>query len=211
MARTFEWSNRTNVACWVAGATGYGSVMNDLYEVLQVRRGAEPEVIRAAYRALARKHHPDFGGTPERMAAINEAWAVLGDPAKRAAHDSLPQPSAPASPFAPAYTSHATAEPPPPATGRGLAGRRQSEQGGSGTVIDFGRYAGWTVGRLVQHDPDYLEWLARTPIGRRLTAEIQAALAERESTAASLRPTPQPQQRGRSFIRPWASAATLAR
>jgi curved DNA-binding protein CbpA len=52
----------------------------DLYEVLQVDRGAEPEVIRAAYRALARRNHPDFGGDARRMATINEAWNVLGDP-----------------------------------------------------------------------------------------------------------------------------------
>jgi hypothetical protein len=77
-------------------------------------------------------------------------------------------------------------------------------------VLDFGRYAGWTVGRLVDHDPDYLEWLARTPIGRRLTSEIEAALARRESAAAALRPTPQP-QRHRSFIRPWATASSAAR
>ena len=183
--------------------------MNDLYEVLQVRGGAEPEVIRAAYRALARKHHPDFGGSPERMAAINEAWAVLGDPAQRHAYDSRPRTSASSSPYAAASTSQSGAEP-PPTTGRGLAGRRQSDQNGAGTVIDFGRYAGWTVGRLVQHDPDYLEWLARTPIGRRLTAEIQAALAERASEAAALRPTRQPEHR-RSFTRPWATAGTPAR
>jgi curved DNA-binding protein CbpA len=186
--------------------------MNDLYEVLQVRRGAEPEVIRAAYRALARKHHPDFGGSPERMAAINEAWAVLGDPAQRAAYDSGPQASPPSSPYAAASTGQPAAEPPPPpaTTGRGLAGRRQSDQREAGTVIDFGRYAGWTVGRLVQHDPDYLEWLARTPIGRRLTSEIEAALAERATEAAALRPTHQPERR-RSFTRPWATAGTPAR
>lgn len=187
--------------------------MNDLYEVLQVRRGAEPEVIRAAYRALARKHHPDFGGSPERMAAINEAWAILGDQARRAAYDARPHAHTPASPYASAAQPSVATEPPPPpspATGRGLAGRRPQDQSGSGTVIDFGRYTGWTVGRLVEHDPDYLEWLARTPIGRRLTAEIEAALAQRASAAAALRPTPQP-QRGRSFIRPWATAGSAAR
>jgi curved DNA-binding protein CbpA len=185
--------------------------MNDLYEVLQVRRGAEPEVIRAAYRALARKHHPDFGGSPERMAAINEAWAILGDPAQREAYDARPQAPVVASPYAAAPATQASPEPPVAATGRGLAGRRPQEQQGSGTVIDFGRYAGWTVGRLVKHDPDYLEWLARTPIGRRLTVEIQAALAERATEAASLRPSSQPLQRRRSFVRPWATAGSGAR
>ena len=79
----------------------------------------------------------------------------------------------------------------------------------SGTAIDFGRYAGWTVGNLVDHDPDYLEWLARTPIGRRLTAEIETALARRASQATALRPAPQP--RRRSLLRPWAAVSSPAR
>ena len=186
--------------------------MHDLYEVLQVRRGAEPEVIRAAYRALARKHHPDFGGSPERMAMINEAWAILGDQAQRATYDARAQPSAPGNAFAPTTAARPTAAAEPTApTGRGLAGRRPNDQRDTGgSVLDFGRYTGWTVGRLVEHDPDYLEWLARTPIGRRLTSEIETALARSAADSAALRPTVQPQQR-RSFIRPWATAGSSAR
>ncbi len=29
------------------------------------------------------------------------------------------------------------------------------------TVLDFGRYAGWSFGQIARHDPDFLEWLAR--------------------------------------------------
>jgi molecular chaperone DnaJ len=185
--------------------------MNDLYEVLQVRRGAEPEVIRAAYRALARKHHPDFGGEPERMVAINEAWATLGNPTRRSAYDNQPQAVTPASTYgSPSTPNAANSEPPPAPTGRGLAGRRP-DQGGSGSVIDFGRYAGWTIGRLVEHDPDYLEWLARTPIGRRLTSEIDTALARRAAEAEARRPMAQSAPRRRSFARPWAAAGSSAR
>jgi curved DNA-binding protein CbpA len=185
--------------------------MYDLYEVLQVRQGAEPEVIRAAYRALARKHHPDFGGSPERMAMINDAWAVLGNQVRRAAYDAREQTGSNGSRFAPAAASAhaATAAPEPPtapARTGGLSGRRPQDPRDSGSVLDFGRYAGWTVGRLVEHDPDYLEWLARTPIGRRLTGEIEAALAKRELAAAALHPTPQP-KRQRSFGRPWSTAS----
>ena len=61
--------------------------MSDHYEVLQVHPRAEPDVIRAAYRILARKYHPDMGGDANRMIAINDAWDVLGDPARRAAYD----------------------------------------------------------------------------------------------------------------------------
>lgn len=33
-------------------------------------------------------------------------------------------------------------------------------------MLDFGRYEGWSLGELVVHDPEYLEWLERMPIGR---------------------------------------------
>src|SRR3954454_4366912 len=59
------------------------------YKVLQVDPEAEDEVIQAAYRRLAQKYHPDIAG-PEaasRMTAINAAWELLRDPARRAAHD----------------------------------------------------------------------------------------------------------------------------
>ena len=58
--------------------------------MLQVDSEAEDEVIQAAYRRLARKYHPDLAETPEaaaRMAAINAAWELIGDPAARAAFD----------------------------------------------------------------------------------------------------------------------------
>ena len=55
--------------------------MSEHYEVLQVSPRAEPEVIAAAYKALARKyhpdHHPDKAMAEERMARINEAWEAL--------------------------------------------------------------------------------------------------------------------------------------
>ena len=61
--------------------------MPDYYEVLQVSPRAEADVIRAAYRTLARKYHPDHGGDARRMIALNDAWDVLGDPARRADYD----------------------------------------------------------------------------------------------------------------------------
>jgi curved DNA-binding protein CbpA len=62
----------------------------DPYKTLQVDPEAEDEVIAAAYRRLARKYHPDVNAGPEvaaRMAAINAAWEVIGDPTRRAAFD----------------------------------------------------------------------------------------------------------------------------
>ena len=62
----------------------------DPYKVLQVDRDAEPEVIEAAFRRLARKYHPDLNAAPdatERMRDIRNAYEVLRDPRLRAEHD----------------------------------------------------------------------------------------------------------------------------
>jgi len=60
----------------------------DYYAILGVSPSAEDIVIRAAYKALAQRYHPDRAGGPQenmtlRMAEINEAYAVLSDPEKR--------------------------------------------------------------------------------------------------------------------------------
>ena len=58
------------------------------YEVLGIAPDAAPAEVRQAYLALARVHHPDrSGGDPGRMRALNEAWAVLGDPERRRQYD----------------------------------------------------------------------------------------------------------------------------
>ncbi len=61
------------------------------YAVLQVERGAAPEKVRAAYRRMAQKYHPDKmpgnANAARAMAAINAAYDVLSDPARRAEHD----------------------------------------------------------------------------------------------------------------------------
>jgi curved DNA-binding protein len=64
----------------------------DYYAVLGVARQATAEDIKKAYRKLARKYHPDVSkekDAAERMTQINEAYAVLSDPEKRAAYDRL--------------------------------------------------------------------------------------------------------------------------
>jgi DnaJ-class molecular chaperone len=64
-----------------------------LYDVLQVSPKASPEVIKAAYRALMEKYHPDKHGEPLRQWAeevsrqLNAAYAVLGNPQKRSDYD----------------------------------------------------------------------------------------------------------------------------
>lgn len=64
----------------------------DLYAILGVEAAASEEDIRRQYKRLAKTYHPDLNPDPEasaRMKAINEAYAVLGEPARRAAYDSL--------------------------------------------------------------------------------------------------------------------------
>lgn len=46
------------------------------------------------------------------------------------------------------------------------------------SVLDFGRYAGWSLGDLSRHDPDYLRWLARHSAGFRYRDEIHKLLPE---------------------------------
>jgi curved DNA-binding protein CbpA len=66
--------------------------MKDYYAILHVLPSAEIDVIKAAYKALARKYHPDtFDGdkayASKRMQEINDAFGVIGDPDKRKKYD----------------------------------------------------------------------------------------------------------------------------
>jgi len=63
----------------------------DFYKTLGVERNATTEQIKAAYRKLARKHHPDLNPNDEKakqsFQAINEANEVLSDPESRKKYD----------------------------------------------------------------------------------------------------------------------------
>jgi curved DNA-binding protein CbpA len=135
--------------------------VSDLYAVLGVAHDADTRTIRQAYRRLARRHHPDSGGDMRQMIGINEAWGVLNQPERRASYDAeLGRPTAP--------------KPPSARDGH--------------TVLDFGRYQGWSLHDIAARDDDYLEWLRRTPTGRPLQREIAEILARRELAMAALRP-----------------------
>jgi curved DNA-binding protein CbpA len=213
----------------------------DPYKILQVDAEAEDEVIQAAYRRLARKYHPDLATTPgaeARMAAINAAWEVIGQPAARRAYDrkrkssehaptttgpaperpstgGRPAPAAPHGSGAgrptppPRRPDAAPAGPPPQETvSRDWTSGRSTQGGGydasmraadgfgaagpppgrpSGTVLNFGRYAGWSLGEVARTDIEYIEWLDRAPIGRNYRPEIDEILrasGRRKSAAA---------------------------
>ncbi|MHB0917739.1 MAG: DnaJ C-terminal domain-containing protein [Thiobacillus sp.] len=64
----------------------------DYYKTLGVARDATAEDLKKALRKLARKYHPDVSKEADaqlRMQEVNEAYAVLSDPEKRAAYDQL--------------------------------------------------------------------------------------------------------------------------
>lgn len=173
----------------------------DPYSVLQVAPFAEPDVVRAAYRALARKHHPDTGGDERSMAVLNAAWDILGHRERRAAYDAerkrraairetavamdITPRTQTTSARAPTSMSASTpASTPSPSP-------RPAPRAGADTVLDFGRYAGRSLRDLGTEDPDYLEWLGRTSIGRAYRREIDALLARRATaTAAAGRQAP---------------------
>src|SRR5712664_4292883 len=65
----------------------------DYYQTLGVPKTASENEIRAAFRKLARKYHPDVAkdkkAAEEKFKQINEAYEVLGDPDKRKKYDQL--------------------------------------------------------------------------------------------------------------------------
>lgn len=59
----------------------------DAYAILGVAADATREQIQSAYRRLARIHHPDCGGSHERMVELGEAYAILSHPERRREYD----------------------------------------------------------------------------------------------------------------------------
>lgn len=151
----------------------------DLYRILQVDPAADPDVLAAAFRALARRVHPDrdtSGVQDERMAELNRAYAVLRDPDRRRAYDAQ----------RPKRTSAVGPGAESPAGG-GLAARMRatsarSESEDDGTRLDFGRYAGLTLRQVAARDREYLSWLARHSSGIRFRGEISAILGQNASS-----------------------------
>ena len=76
------------------------------------------------------------------------------------------------------------------AEGHGAAGPPPGRP--SGTVLNFGRYAGWSLGEVARHDLEYIEWLDRAPIGRNYRQEIDEILRttgrRKSATSGGVRP-----------------------
>lgn len=61
--------------------------MSSLYDELEVKQDATPAQIKAAYRKMVKKHHPDKGGDAEKFNRVQLAFDVLSDPARRTRYD----------------------------------------------------------------------------------------------------------------------------
>ena len=65
--------------------------IKDWYQVLQISEQATDEMMKAAYRKLAKKYHPDAHPgdkeCEERFRSVSEAYRILSDPEKRRAYD----------------------------------------------------------------------------------------------------------------------------
>lgn len=66
----------------------------DYYAVLGVDKDASQIDIDRSYKRMASKHHPDRGGSEERMKQLNEAYGVLKDASLRRDYDGARRPSA---------------------------------------------------------------------------------------------------------------------
>jgi curved DNA-binding protein CbpA len=137
------------------------------YKILMLAEIADQEIIATVYRKLAQRYHPDIDSSAEaarRMAEINEAYTTLKNPVERKKYDEW-------------LASRRD---------RRSADRLIRKQGDvaygeaglpigppQGSVVDFGRYSGWTLGQIKRRDPSFLEWLLRAPAGRHLKDEIQ--------------------------------------
>ena len=137
----------------------------DPYAVLGVGPYASPNEIRAAYRDRARRNHPDTGGDEEAMTRLNVAYGLLRDRTSRADYDRSPK----ATRFEPEQ---------PPWTGK--AGPPPGRP--AGPVLDFGLFAGWSLGEIARYDPGYLVWLAERAEGRPHLAAIEQYVAPHRDT-----------------------------
>ncbi len=151
----------------------------DPYLVLGIPHDASDRAIRQAYYARARRAHPDLVGSHglEAMTLLNEAWAILKDPHRRAAYD-ISHGGASAATASPQAARAAPKQGWKGAAGQpdwtGAAGRPPGRP--SGYVLNFGIYAGWSLGEVARIDRGYLAWLRDRPEAKAMASEIDELL-----------------------------------
>ena len=176
------------------------------YTVLGVRHDADDADIAAAYRSLARVYHPDVAGESgnARMSRINAAWDRLRDPRRRDAYDRelgiFPGRRAPRqTPLRRGPRESSQASTGQAASHPAGSRRRRDGTGGagappgrpSGSVLEFGRHLGWSIGEIARVDPGYLEWLEVHREGAPYVDEIDEMLVRVGYRETPRRPKPQ--------------------
>ena len=158
----------------------------DPYAILGIPRSADERMLLRAYRAHARRHHPDIAPDPDaqrRMADLNAAYAILRDPVRRASWDEAHRFDDYASPAVSRPHVMATRVDAAPTAacvwrrgpdGEGAAGPPPGRPAGS--VLTFGRHLCWSIGEIARVDLGYLQWLLTRPEGRPFRAEIEGVL-----------------------------------
>ena len=174
----------------IAGADGAERMrlINAAWEILRdPARRAEHDRRRAAADGP-----PPPGGVPGGRPASNREPGWDDDPARSAAPPRESQRTGPPESVSGDWTSGrssfgggydpSTMRAP---EGEGAAGPPPGSP--SGSVLTFGRYAGWSLGEIARRDLEYIEWLDRVPIGRAYREEIDAILRRtgRRSTSAA--------------------------
>jgi curved DNA-binding protein CbpA len=148
----------------------------DPYEVLGVPRTATTGQIRAAYVERARRAHPDLvghGGTAV-MQALNDAWEILKDPSRRSAFDANASPAGAADSAAADRDGSGTKVRGTKPFWTGAAGPPPGRP--HGPVLDFGIFAGWSIGEIARRDRGYLVWLRDRPEAKQYRADIATLL-----------------------------------
>lgn len=105
------------------------------------------------------------------MRVLNEAWEILKDAERRAVYDAAT--GSPGSAGGHGGPSRATDDADRPFW-TGAAGPPPGRP--SGPVLDFGIFAGWSLGEIARRDPGYLQWLRDRPEGKPIRAEINRLL-----------------------------------
>ena len=167
----------------------------DPYMILGVDRNADDAAIAAAYRRQARRFHPDIAGevATSRMMRINAAFESIRDATARSTYDDHIDPGGDRDdgergPAGAAGRTAARDRPlhQQPTMSHDRARRRREGDGvggagpppgrPSGSVLDFGRHIGWSIGEIARIDPGYLVWLDDRREGRAYRVEIDAVL-----------------------------------
>ncbi|HET7677202.1 MAG TPA: J domain-containing protein [Candidatus Limnocylindrales bacterium] len=166
------------------------SAINEAWSVLRDagQRAAYDARRRSAGAASPGDARSEPGDAPGAGAASDAGGATAGasrqrppDSAQRPPEETSPEWGTGRSTFGSTYDPGTMHRP----EGHGAAGPPPGDP--SGSLLTFGRYAGWSLGEIGRRDVDYLEWLDRMPIGRPYREEIDQLLrrAGRRRTAAA--------------------------